>query len=78
MNVKFVLAMDSVVVEIHGQKFVFDQLILEWEEEMKEKKVLELTRKYLTSKNFLPQRLVGLSRVGDSSLTIEPAELVSE
>ena len=77
MNVKFVLVMDYVVVEIHGQKFVADQLILEWEAEMSQKKVLQIAKQCIISKDFLTQRMVGLNRVGESSLTIEPVEVAT-
>ena len=75
MNVKFVLVMDYVVAEIHGQRFTVDQLILEWEKEMKEKEVVKLAHQWITSKNFLTQHMVGLSRVGESSLTIGGSEI---
>jgi len=74
MKVKFVLVMDYVVVKIHGKKALFDQLILEWESDMEETEVLEITGQWITSNNFLTQRMVGLSRVGESSLTIEAVE----
>lgn len=77
MNVNFVLVMKYVVVEIDGQKFMADQLILEWEAEMKEKEVVKVGRQYITSKNFLTRRMVGLTRVGESSLTIELVDLAA-
>lgn len=78
MKVKFVLVMKYVVVEIHGQRFIADQLILEWESEMEETEVLEIAGQCIISKNFLTQRMIGLSRVGESSLTIEPVELAND
>lgn len=77
MKVKFVLVMDYVVVEIHGEKFIADQLILEWESEMEKTEVMEIAHQWITSKNFLTQRMVGLSRVGESSLTIEEVKVVA-
>ena len=77
MNVKFVLVMDYVVAELHGKKFIADQLILEWEEEMKQERVLKIANEWITSKDPLTQRMVGLSRVGESSLTIEPVEVAT-
>jgi len=70
MRVKFVLTMDNLVVNDTN----IDQLILDWETEIEQTEILELSHKWITSKNFLTQRMVGLSRVGESSLTIEPLE----
>ena len=78
MKVKFVLVMDYVVVEIHGQRFTADQLILEWESEMEQAKIQEIAHQWLHDEHFLAQRMVGLSRVGESSLTIEPVEQVAK
>ena len=78
MKVKFVLVMDYVVVEIHGEKLMADQLILEWEAEMEETELLEIANQWITSKNFLTQRMVGLSQVGESSLTIEEVKVVAK
>jgi len=75
MKIKFVLVMDYVVAEIHGQRFTVDQLILEWEEEMKEMEVVKVALQWITSKKFLTQRMVGLSRVGEAALTIEAVDL---
>ncbi len=70
MKVKFVLTMDNVVV---GERLI-DQVILDWETEMDQGEILELSHRWITSKNFLTQRMDGLTRVGESSLTIEPLE----
>ena len=70
MKVKFVLTMDNVVVNDR----TIDQLILDWESEMDQEEILELSHKWITSKNFLTKRMEGLNRVGESSLTIEPLE----
>ena len=67
MNVKFVLTMDDIVVEDRE----FDQVILHWQTEMDQSQVLEIAHQWITSKNFLTQRMVGLNQVGESSLTIE-------
>jgi hypothetical protein len=70
MKVKFVLTMDDLVVEDR----VVDQVILDWEAEMDQSDILELSHLWITSRNFLTRRMVGLIRVGESSLTIEPLE----
>ncbi len=70
MKVKFTLTMDDVV--INSQRL--DNIILDWEEEVDQEQVMELSQKWITSKNFLTTRMVGLTHVGESSLTIEPVD----
>ncbi len=70
MKVKFVLTMDDLVVD--NQKI--DQVILDWQTEMDQTQILEVSHMWITSKNFLTTRMVGLTRVGESSLTIEPID----
>ncbi len=70
MKVKFVLTMDDLVV----QDKKIDQVILDWESDMDQGEILELSHQWITSKNFLTRRMEGLTRVGESSLTIEPLE----
>jgi len=70
MKVKFVLTMDD--VELEGKKI--DQVILDWETDIDQEEILELSHKWITSKNFLTTRMEGLMRVGESSLMIEPLE----
>ncbi len=70
MRVKFILTMEDLVVDNNR----IDQLILDWESDVDHAEIAELSHKWITSKNFLTQRMVGLTRVGESSLTIEPLE----
>jgi len=70
MKVRFTLTMDDVVV--NDQRL--DNIILDWEEEVNQEQVLELSQKWITSRNFLTTRMIGLSHVGESSLTIEPVD----
>lgn len=70
MRVKFVLTMDDAVV---GDQSI-DQIVLNWEADMEQEQILDVSHKWITSKNFLTNRMVGLNRVGESSLTIEPME----
>lgn len=70
MKVKFVLTMDDLVVDDQ----MIDQVILDWETDMDQGEILELSHQWITSKNFLTRRMEGLTRVGESSLTIEPLE----
>ena len=70
MKVKFVLTMDDVVVNDK----VVDQIIMDWESDIDQEEIMEVSHKWITTQNFLTQRMVGLTRVGESSLTIEPLE----
>ncbi len=70
MKVKFVLTMDDVVV--NNEKI--DQIIMDWETDIDQQEILEVSHQWITTQNFLTKRMVGLSRVGESSLTIEPLE----
>jgi hypothetical protein len=70
MRVKFVLTMEDVVVD----NTTVDQLILDWESDLEQNELMEISHRWITSQNFLTSRMVGLTRVGESSLTIEPLE----
>ncbi len=70
MRVKFVLTMDDLVVD--DQRV--DQLIIDWESDLQHEEILRLSHEWISSQNFLTQRMVGLTRVGESSLTIEPLD----
>lgn len=70
MRVKFVLTMDNLVVDDRS----IDQLILDWEADVDQSEILQLSHQWITSRNFLTQRMLGLVQVGESSLTIEPLE----
>jgi hypothetical protein len=70
MKVKFTMTIEDAVVD--GRPI--DRIILDWEAEMNQADILELSNKWITSRNFLTDRMVGLTRVGESSLTIEPLE----
>jgi len=70
MKVKFVLTMDDVVVNDEP----IDQIILDWVTDVNQQEIMEVSHKWITTQNFLTNRMDGLSRVGESSLTIEPLE----
>ncbi len=70
MKVKFVLTMEDLVVDDQN----IDQVVLDWESEVDQNEILELSHNWITSRNFLTTRMVGLTRVGESSLTIEPMD----
>ena len=70
MKVKFVLTMDDVTVNDQ----VIDQVVLDWVSDVDQREIMEVSHKWITTQNFLTHRMVGLTRVGESSLTIEPLE----
>ncbi|MBI5267750.1 MAG: hypothetical protein HY851_11005 [candidate division Zixibacteria bacterium] len=70
MKVKFVLTMDDVVLEDR----TIDQVVLDWVSDVDQQEIMEVSHRWITTQNFLTRRMVGLNRVGESSLTIEPLE----
>ncbi|HDL01337.1 MAG TPA: hypothetical protein ENH23_03800 [candidate division Zixibacteria bacterium] len=70
MKVKCVLTMEDLTVNDN----LIDQVVFDWESDVNQDEILELSHKWITSKNFLTKRMEGLTRVGESSLTIEPLE----
>jgi len=52
----------------------FDSVILDWESETSQEEVMRMSERWISSQDFLTRRMLGLSRVGESSLTIEPIE----
>ena len=70
MKVKFVLTMEDLVVDDKE----IEQVVLDWESEVDQQEILEVSHQWISSKNFLTQRMEGLTRVGESSLVIEPLE----
>ena len=70
MKMRFTLTMEDLVVEDSR----VDNMIIDWVEDVSQAEVLEMSHQWITSKNFLTERMVGLQKVGESSLTIEPVE----
>lgn len=70
MLVKFVLTMEDLKLEDQ----TIDSLEFNWTGDLSQDEILNLSRKWITTQNFLTERMVGLNRVGESSLTIEPME----
>lgn len=70
MKVKFVLTMDDVVVNDEN----IDQVVLDWVSDVDQKEIMDVSHQWITTQNFLTNRMEGLTRVGESSLTIEPLE----
>ncbi len=70
MRVKFTLTMDDVTVNDND----IDCIIIDWIDDINEQEVVALSHRWISTQNFLSQSMEGLSRVGESSLTIEPMD----
>ncbi len=70
MKVKFTLTMDDLTVDDQH----YDTVVIDWISDVEQEEVLDMSQKWITSQNFLTRRMIGLQRVGESSLTIEPLE----
>ena len=70
MLVKFVLTMEDLKLEDES----IDSLEFNWTGDLSQDEILDLSREWITTQNFLTDRMVGLDRVGESSLTIEPID----
>jgi len=68
MKMRFILTMEDLEVEDKR----IDSLTVDWTEEVTQEQVLSMSREWISAQNFLSQRMVGLSKVGESTLTIEP------
>ncbi len=73
MKVRYILTMDNLLV--HGEHV--DSLVVDWEDDSTQDEIMRLSQKWITSRNFLTDRMNGLSEVGESSLTIEPVDTKS-
>lgn len=65
---KFTLNMEN--LEVNGR--AIDAMVLDWIEEVSQEEVLEMSQQWISSQTFLTDRMIGLHKVGESSLTIEP------
>lgn len=70
MKVKFTLNMENLTVD---EKHI-DRLSISWTNDVTEEEVLSMSGQWISTQNFLTQRMIGLKKVGESSLTIEPIE----
>ncbi|MFQ6003140.1 MAG: hypothetical protein ACE5KJ_05275 [Candidatus Zixiibacteriota bacterium] len=73
MKVKFTLNMENLMV---NEKHI-DRLCISWINEVTEEEVLSISGEWINTRNLLTQRMTGLKKVGESSLTIEPIEELS-
>jgi len=65
---KFTLNMEN--LDVNGNSI--DSMILDWIDEVSQEQVLEMSHQWISSQTFLTERMIGLHKVGESSLTIEP------
>lgn len=70
MKMRFTLNMEDLIV---NEKQI-DNMILDWIEDVSQERVLEISHQWISSQTFLTEKMVGLNKVGESSLTIEPIE----
>lgn len=70
MRVRFTLTMQD--CSVAGKRY--DQVVIDWLANVSEDEVLKLSQEWITSQNLLTNRMLGLKRVGESSLMIEPLE----
>lgn len=70
MLVGFALTMKDLVV--HGQ--TFDQVRFVWYAEHGQNELLRISHRWMTEEYLLTSSMIGLEKVGESSLTIEPQE----
>jgi len=68
MRMRFILTMED--LEVENKRI--DTLTVDWTEEVTQEQVLSMSKEWITAQNFLSHRMVGLRKVGESTLTIEP------
>lgn len=77
MKVKFTLNMENLTVA-SSQDNEFEKeinrLTISWISDISEEEVLNMSGRWIGTKDFLSQRMTDLKKVGESSLTIEPVE----
>ena len=70
MKMRFTLSMEDLLIDTSK----VDNMVINWIEDVSQERVLEMSHEWITSKNFLTDKMIGLRKVGESSLTIEPVE----
>ena len=68
MQIQFELTMNNAVV--NGK--LIDQIIIQWPEELTADELLDVSLRWMMTKYFLINRMDGLQKVKDSSLSIQP------
>jgi hypothetical protein len=57
-------------LEVNGRSI--DSVVLDWVDDVSQEQVMEMSQQWISSQTFLTDRMTGLRKVGESSLTIEP------
>ncbi|MBI5867816.1 MAG: hypothetical protein HZB43_05945 [candidate division Zixibacteria bacterium] len=70
MRVRYILSMEN--LRVHGE--LIESLVVDWEDDTSHEEIMKQSQKWITSRNFLTDRMNGLTEVGESSLTIEPID----
>lgn len=70
MKVKFTLTMDDLTVDNQH----YDSVVIDWVSDVQQEEVLEMSQRWISSQNYLTRKMIGLQRVGESALTIEPVD----
>ena len=70
-EIQFELTMNNAVV--NGKSI--DQIIIQWPEELTAEELLDISLRWMAAKYFLVNRMEGLQKVGDSSLSIQPINM---
>lgn len=65
---RFTLNMEDLIVSGNP----IDSLVLDWIDDVSQQQVMEMSQQWISSQTFLTDRMTGLYKVGESSLTIEP------
>jgi len=77
VKIKFTLHMEDLTVgpagQQDGEKHI-DRLTISWTSNVSEEEVLSMSGKWISTQNYLTEKMTDLKKVGESSLTIEPVE----
>lgn len=68
MYVGFTLSLEDVVVN----GINYDQIEITWTDILTREELDECTSQWMRTQNFLTRRMIGLERIGESMLTINP------
>ncbi len=61
---------------VNGQSI--DLIIIDWQTDCEHNEILAISHQWISSQNFLTTRMIGLERVDESVLTIEPLEDIQD
>jgi hypothetical protein len=61
MLVEFVLIMEDLIV--NGQPI--DEVSFRWQTDISQVEIFNISHRWITTRNFLTQRMIGLQKVGD-------------